>query len=197
MEKMMTRIVPGTGLVGRFGDTIVLIPRGDPAAAGADDADDVARELLGLAADVASDRQAPATAIAVRLAGWVIGRMSADASAFGIVTPVPDGGVVIFLRGAVSCTIAEGGSTREVSGEQALTWQDQVIPGTFEWLAIGTTAVGSALPAPDPLSDLRAGVVPGQGFVVTRVAGGASGAQPAEEPWQASEPQPVDTPGPV
>ncbi|HMH37052.1 MAG TPA: hypothetical protein VK584_08955, partial [Streptosporangiaceae bacterium] len=126
MEQLTTRIgiEPGPGLVGRFGDTVIVIPRGDgpgsasaagdsPAAAG------VIQELLGLAAEVGSDREASANAIASQLAAWVIGHMSGDAPAFGIVAPMRDG-VVMFLRGAVWCTITDGGATREVSGEQAL-----------------------------------------------------------------------------
>ena len=174
MEQMTTRIgiEPGRGLVGRFGDTVILIPR---EAAAADGDDEAARELLGLAAEVASDRQRPASAIAARLAGWVIGHMPADATAFGMVAPVDDG-VVMFLRGAVWCAVTEADSVRLLSGEQALTWVDQIIPGTFERLAIGSSA-GQAVRA-DPLSDLRDGVVPGQGFVLTRLAA-ASGQEPA------------------
>ena len=179
MEQMTTHIgiEPGRGLVGRFGDTVILIPRGDEAAG----SDEAARELLDLAAAVASDRQVPASTIAARLAAWVIARLSGDAPAFGIVAPVRDG-VVMFLRGAVWCTVTEGGSTRELSGEQALTWVDQIVPGTFERLAIGVTA-GQPVQA-DPLSDLRDGVVPGQGFVLTR-AGSAPGQEPAGHASQA------------
>ena len=173
MEQLTTRIgiEPGPGLVGRFGDTVILIRRGQ-ATAGLDEA---AQELLGLAAEVGSDRQAPASAIASRLAAWVLGHMSGDAPAFGIVAPMRDG-VVMFLRGAVWCTITEGGSAREISGEQALTWVDQIVPGTFERLAIGAAA-GRPVQA-DPLSDLRGGVVPGQGFVLSRTAG-IPGPEPA------------------
>ena len=173
MDQLTTRIgiEPGLGLVGRFGDTVILIPRGqaaaDPGGEAATSPYHAVQELLGLAAEVASDRQAPASAIASRLAAWVIGHMSGDAPAFGIVAPMRDG-VVMFLRGAVWCTITEGGSTREVSGEQALTWVDQIVPGTFERLAIGGAAAGPV--QADPLSDLRAGVVPGQGFVLSRAA---------------------------
>jgi hypothetical protein len=181
MEEMTTRIgiEPGRGLVGRFGDTVIFIPRD---AAAADGADEAARELLGLAAEVASDRQRPASAIAARLAAWVIGHMSGDATAFGMVTPVDDG-VVTFLRGAVWCAVTEADSVRKLSGEQALTWVDQIIPGTFERLAISSSS-GQAVRA-DPLSDLRDGVVPGQGFVLTRLAA-ASGPEPA-----ASGPEPA------
>src|SRR4029077_14912686 len=167
-----------------------VIPRSEagvsPAAGG------VIQELLGLAAEVGSDRQAPAGTIASRLAAWVIGHMSGDAPAFGIVAPMRDG-VVMFLRGAVWCTITEGGSTREVSGEQALTWVDQIVPGTFERLAIGGAAAGPV--QADPLSDLRAGVVPGEGFVLSRAADipgpepsvAGSGAAVAESGYTAAE----------
>ena len=136
MEQMTTHvgIEPGPGLVGRFGDTVILIPHGEAADSG-----ETARELLGLAAGVASDRQVPASTIAARLAAWVIARMPGNAPAFGIVAPVRDG-VVMFLRGAVWCTVTEGDSTRELSGEHALTWVDQIVPGTFEQLAIGAAA---------------------------------------------------------
>ena len=172
MDQLTMRIgiEPGPGLVGRFGDTVILIPRAegtDPGSEAATSPYQAMVELLGLAAEVASDRQAPASAIASRLAAWVIGHMSGDAPAFGIVAPMRDG-VVMFLRGAVWCTITNGGSTREISGEQALTWVDQIVPGTFQRLAIGGVA-GRPVQA-DPLSDLRAGVVPGQGFVLSRAA---------------------------
>ena len=172
MEQMTTHvgIEPGPGLVGRFGDTVILIPHGEAA-----DSDETARELLDLAAAVASDRQVPASTIAARLAAWVIARMPGNAPAFGIVAPVRDG-VVMFLRGAVWCTVTEGDSTRELSGEQALTWVDQIVPGTFEQLAIG--AAGGLPVWADPLSDLRDGVVPGQGFVLT-LTGSAAAAEPA------------------
>ena len=139
MEQLTTRIgiEPGLGLVGRFGDTVIVIPRGEAPTR----PDDVANELLGLAAEVGSDRQAPANAIASRLAAWVIGHMAGEAPAFGIVAPMRDG-VVMFLRGAVWCTITEGASTRAVSGEQALTWVDLSVPGPCQQLATGGLAGG-------------------------------------------------------
>jgi pSer/pThr/pTyr-binding forkhead associated (FHA) protein len=159
-------IEPGSGLIGRFGDTIILIPRGSSAAPGSDQA---IRELIDLAAGVVSHSQQSASAIAARLAGWVIGHMSEDVTPFGVVAPVRDG-LVVFLRGAVWCAVTEGSSTRQLSGEQALTWVDQMLPGTFERLEIGSTADRPV--RADPMSDLREGVVPGQGFVLTPMGRG-------------------------
>jgi hypothetical protein len=188
---MRVSIEPGNDLVGRFGDTVVLISRGNATDASAN-------ELLGLVADLASDREAPATAVAARLAGWVLGHIAGDVAPFGIVVPVPDG-VVVFLRGPVRCTVSAGDGIRNLSGEQALTWVDQILPGTFDWLAIGGVE-GTAVQA-DPISDLRAGVVPGQGFVLNGLAGpGLAAAAPASasvaSEWQ-PEPQPQPQPAPA
>ena len=174
MEQMTIHIgiEPGSGLVGRFGNTVIVIPRGGQSGAGTDEA---VRELLGIVAAVAADSQLSASMVAARLAGWVIGRMPEDAIAFGMVAPVSDG-VVMFLRGAVWCSVTEGGSTRQLSGERALTWVDQIVPSTFDQLAVGT----SEQPVqPDPVSDLRDGVVPGQGFVLTRLGTAAGSADSA------------------
>jgi len=168
---MRASIEPGSDLVGRFGDTVVLICRDD------DPANESANELLGLVAELSATPEAPATAVAARLAGWVLGHLPGNIAPFGIVAPVPDG-VVIFLRGPVGCTVSMGDAVRQFSGEQALTWVDQILPGTFDWLAIGG-ARGNALQA-DPTTDLQAGVVPGQGFVLSGVAGRAAVAGRAE-----------------
>jgi hypothetical protein len=175
--------------VGRFGDTVVLISRSGAAEASASD-------LLGLVADLAASPGEPATAVAARLAGWVLSNLSGDVAAFGIVTPVPEGSVV-FLRGPLRCTVSSGGAVRQLSGEQALTWVDQIVPGTFDWLAIGG-AEGAAV-QPDPVSDLRAGVIPGRGFVLSGAAapvqaaeaGSARGAVVSAEPPQAAPAEPV------
>jgi hypothetical protein len=190
MEQTTTHIgiEPGSGLIGRFGDTVILIPHSSATASG----DEAARELLDLAAAVASDREQSAGMIAARMAGWVVGHMREDVTAFGIVAPVDDG-VVVFLRGAVWCAVTEGSSTRQLSGEQALTWVDQMLPGTLERLAIGSAA-GRPVQA-YPMSDLREGVVPGQGFVLTRVGSirqpAPAAAAGADEPALSSEEEPV------
>jgi len=206
---MRVSIEPGNDLVGRFGDTVVLISRGSASDASAN-------ELLGLVADLAADREAPATAVAARLAGWVLGHIGGDVAPFGIVVPVPDG-VVVFLRGPVRCTVSAADGVRNLSGEQALTWVDQILPGTFEWLAIGG-ADGAAVHV-DPISDLRAGVVPGHGFILNGVGGSgpavaampesaagaaeASAASAADSDWQPQpapaepEPEPMPEPQPM
>lgn len=195
-------VEPGSDLIGRFGDTVVLISRGGAA-------DESAHELLALVAELAADREAAATAVAARLAGWVLGHLPGDIAPFGIVVPVPEG-VVVFLRGPVQCTVSAGDAIRQLSGEQALTWVDQILPGTYDWLTIGGT--GSASVQADPISDLVAGVVPGQGFLLNSTGGQGPAAAaapvmqpqaaPAEPASRESEPtpqpqQPQPQPAPV
>ena len=174
-------IEPGDDLIGRFGDTVVLISR-----AGASDVS--ASELLGLVAELSTDRDAQATAVAARLASWVLNHLSGNIAAFGIVAPVPDG-VVVFLRGAVRCSVSAGGSRRDLSGEQALTWVDQILPGQFDWLTIGgANGVGEV----DPISDLQAGVVPGRGFVLSGVQAPDQPASPGTYARPADSALPAD-----
>src|SRR5918998_3106467 len=74
----------GAGLVGRFGEAVVLVA---PETA----ADDVpTAELLDLVEAAASEAGRPGAAIAARLAGWVSGRTPSDRAAFGLVAPVAD-----------------------------------------------------------------------------------------------------------
>jgi hypothetical protein len=164
-------IEPGTGLVARFGDTVVVVPREQPDGDG-----DGVRELLGLVASVAADEALSASMVAARLAAWVLGHMPGDAISFGMVAARgPD--VVVFLRGPVSCTVTDDGMTRELSGERALTWVDEAMPATFDRLTISG---GAGVPVtPDPLSDLREGVVPGRGFALTWLGAGAPAASGA------------------
>lgn len=171
----------GAGLVGRFGSAVVLIA---PDAA----ADEVPTgELLDLVRTAAAGTEHPGGAIAARLAAWVGGRTPADGSAFGVVAPVEDG-VVVFLRGPVWAEVVDSGTTRRLSGRQALTWVDQVVPLPFERVVIGSAADHAV--RVHPRSDLRSGVVPAQGFVLTPSGGSPAepaarvgpGAAPAAEP---------------
>ena len=176
-------IGPGTGLVGRFGGAVVLIA---PDAA----ADEAATgELLDLV-QAAAEAEHPGGAIAARLAAWVGGRTPSDGSAFGVVAPVEDG-VVVFLRGPVWAEVVDSGTTRRLSGRQALTWVDQVVPLPFERVAVGSEADGSV--EVHPRSDLRSGVVPARGFVLTAAPGSPAVPEPRVDEGAArlTEPDPA------
>ncbi|WP_448621518.1 FHA domain-containing protein [Geodermatophilus sp. URMC 65] len=173
----------GAGLVGRFGEAVVLVA---PETA----ADDVPTgQLLDLVEAAASETGRPGAAIAARLAGWVGGRTPVDESAFGLVAPVEDG-VVVFLRGAVWAEVVGSGTTRRLSGRQALTWVDQVVPLPFEQVTIGSEGEGPV--RVHPRSELRSGVVPARGFVLTPSGGSpAAAAEPVGSAAAAAPTAPV------
>jgi len=202
---MHVSIEPGSGLVGRFGDAVILIQRPGGASTdggtGASSSNQSIKELVDLAATIGSDPTRSPRAIAVSFATWAISHSAVGGLGFGIVAPAQDD-YVMFLSGPVKCSVTEKGATREISGEQALTWVDLVIPGTFERLALGGAAGGPV--AVDPLSDLREGVVPGQGLVLTMVEvpgepgwfapAAASSAQPATDIPSPQAPVPQEGP---
>src|SRR4051794_2950202 len=171
-------VVAGPGLVGRFGEAVVLV---------AGDGDAPAGDLLDLVETAAAESDQPGAAIAARLAGWIGAHPPGDV-AFGLVAPVPDG-VVVFLRGPVWAEISGGGETTRLSGTRALTWVDQVVPLPFERV---TMCSGPEQPVPvHPRSALVGGVVPAQGFVLT-----PSGAPPEVAPTPARATGTAPTPAP-
>ena len=92
---------------------------------------------------------------------------------FGLVTPTPDG-IVVFLRGDVWCEVVHGGTTTTLTGRDALTWVDRVVPEPIDRVGVG---VGPARELHPPRrSDLSAGVVPGGGFVREPARAGAPSA---------------------
>ena len=160
---MRVSIEPGNDLVGRFGDTVVLIsrqrrdrcqrqraarPRRRPGGRprGARHRGGGAAGRLGARPPVGERRRVRHRDAGARRRGRLPAR-----------------------PGAVHGQRA-GDAVRQLSGEQALTWVDQILPGTFDWLAIGG-ADDARQCRSDPVSDLRAGVIPGQGFVLIGVAG--------------------------
>ena len=60
------------------------------------------------------------------------------------------------------------GGLERLSGEQAVTWVDRRLGSLGDRLTMGS---GQGAVSVDPRSDLRAGLVPGSGFVLTTMAG--------------------------
>lgn len=145
-------IVRGEGLVARFGDVAMFIA--EPTAR---------TEGLVAAAESASRAEDAGAVIARRLAAVAFAQDAPEAVAFGVVAPTTDG-LLVLLRGNVSAEIVTAQGARTLTGERAVTWVDEVVHTPVLRLAI-TAADGPARSA-SPLTDLRAGVVPGAGFVL-------------------------------
>ena len=73
-------------------------------------------------------------------------------------------GYVVLLHGPVSAEIASPLGVVQLSGEQAVTWVDYKVEVAVDRLSV--TSRGHPVQV-DPMSDLRAGLVPGSGFVIT------------------------------
>ncbi|MFF0543368.1 FHA domain-containing protein [Nocardia thailandica] len=148
-------IVPGTGLVARFGE-VVLYLAGETAST---------ERMLGAVDTVANstDASAPGAALAQRLAAVVFGGSSAPPP-FGVLAPTGDG-TLILLRGAVIAEISGAEGNRRLAGDRAFTWVDEIIREPVRRIAVAAETADPI--SAHPRTDLRSGVVTGDGFVFT------------------------------
>ncbi|GEM32789.1 hypothetical protein NN3_37960 [Nocardia neocaledoniensis NBRC 108232] len=148
-------IVPGTGIVARFGDVVIYLAGETPST----------DRLLGAVETVAlsTAASAPGAALAQRLAGVVFGGASAPPP-FGVLAPTADG-MLILLRGAVIAEVSGAEGNRRVAGDRAFTWVDEIIREPVRRIAIGAEMADPT--SANPRTDLRAGIVTGNGFVLT------------------------------
>ncbi|GGK64034.1 FHA domain-containing protein [Nocardia camponoti] len=154
MHQSTVAIVPGTGIVARFGDVIVYLAGETPST----------DRLLGaIETAAASVESAPGAALAQRLAPVVFGG-AASPPPFGVLAPTADG-TLLLLRGAVLAEISGAEGNRRVAGDRAFTWVDEIIREPVRRIAIAAEA--SDPTGANPRTDLRAGIVNGNGFVLT------------------------------
>ncbi|WP_157187080.1 FHA domain-containing protein [Nocardia vinacea] len=152
-------IAPGEGLIARFGAVVVYLAGETPST----------DRILG-AIEAAADTRYPGAAIAQRLAAVVFGGNS-EPPPFGVIAPTADG-TVILLRGQVSAEIQGAEGTRRLSGARAFTWVDEIVREPVRRITVGAD---TAFPIHElPRTDLRAGIVPGSGFVL-RIAARRTG----------------------
>ncbi|MEV0062992.1 FHA domain-containing protein [Nocardia sp. NPDC050718] len=147
-------IVPGTGIVARFGDVVMYLAGETPST----------DRLLGAVETVAMSTaaSAPGAALAQRLAGVVFGGASAPPP-FGVLAPTADG-MLILLRGAVIAEISGAEGNRRLAGDRAFTWVDEIIREPVRRIAVGAEMADPT--SANPRTDLRAGIVTGNGFVL-------------------------------
>ncbi|MFI9403484.1 FHA domain-containing protein [Nocardia sp. NPDC052316] len=145
-------IAQGDGLVARFGGVVVYLA-GETASTD---------RVLG-AIEAVAEAAHPGAALAQRLAAVVFGSTS-ETPPFGVVAPTDDG-TLILLRGPVFAEISGAEGTRRLDGSRAFTWVDEIVREPLRRITVGTD-IGKPLKAL-PRTDLRAGVVPGGGFVLS------------------------------
>ncbi|MBJ8348807.1 FHA domain-containing protein [Antrihabitans sp. YC2-6] len=145
-------VASGDGLIARFGDVV--------AYAGGDD--ETVRQLL-VAVDAAARTQHPGAGLPERLAPIAFG--PARGLRFGVLAPTADG-VLVLLKGAVTADIRAREGGRTLSGVDGPRWASAPVPDTAQ--SVGIYEGGRPAAPPRALTDLRAGVVPGSGFVMVR-----------------------------
>jgi hypothetical protein len=143
------------GLVARTGDVVMYV------------ADVTGAAGLLRAVESAAAAQSPGRALAKALGSFVLGPDSRSIPPFGVLAPTGDG-LLVILRGPVTADIGADGASRTLAGDRALTWVDETLRDPVDKIVIGSGDISGLTPCPH--TDLRAGVVPGGGFVVHRVA---------------------------
>lgn len=158
---------PGAGVVGRWGDVLLVVEEADSA---------VASLLLEHCRKVAESGGDGRT-LSRRLAGFMAA-YEGDLPAFAAAAPVKTG-LAVFVQGAAQVMV---GDDFTVSGAASLAWVDRLVPWPVTTVTI---SVGPEPrdPAPGPF-DLQRGVVPGGGLTLLGVPNGtaADHPSPAEEP---------------
>jgi FHA domain len=149
----------GDGIVARFGDALLLVV--EPAQNR-----ERAEDLLAAVEAAVAEAVPPGAGVANRLAAVIAGRPPGATPPFGAVAPLADGYVVL-LHGPVTAEIASPLGVVQLSGDQAVTWVDYKVQVALDRLSVTS---GEHPVEVDPLSDLRAGLVPGSGFVITASA---------------------------
>ena len=159
------RVQRGNGLVARFGPAVVVLATTD-----ADDGPFVPALLAAL--DEWSNEAGSSADFAWKVADLMSAHRSA-APAFGAAVPLDDG-YLLLLHGTVRAMVTSEDVTTELTGSAAATWVDQIVAGPVSRLAITLAETGEV--RADGRSDLRGGLVGGDGLVLTPSTAG----QPVE-----------------
>jgi len=172
----------GDGLIARYGDIVMFIA--DPSASA---------DSLIAAVKSEADSSAPGRQLARRLAALAFGQ-TVSLAPFGVVAATADG-LHVLLYGKVTAEIETPEGTHELSGARALTWVDEIVPGSAQRIAV--TGAGKPALSGGENTDLDAGVVPGGGFDLYRAR--AAKVQPhRREPVTlqpaAEQPEPLPSP---
>lgn len=170
---MRVQVVPGDGVVARFGSCVVVIGPGSQAA-------EVERILA--IARVTGDTDSPGRTLAYRLAGYMSDAGPERTPAFAAVADAGDR-LLVIAHGDISVSAATPDGAVELSGADRPTWVDDFLPEDAVSVRI-SGGDGSALAS----SDLIQGIVPGGGAVLAESDAALAVGSPVEAE---REPEPV------
>ena len=186
LDDLQLTVVPGEGLVARFGEVALLALSGGSGAA--------VDQLLATCRALGSARLDEPGAILVDQLDALLGERMPASPSFCVLATSAEG-VEVVLCGEVEVTVARGGQVSRHAGPDPDTWVDLLVDEGFDWLV--AVPLGTAEPPSDVRLDLHDGVVPGGGLRLTqrdRLPG--EGARPAATA-PAVEWMPLDEPVPV
>jgi hypothetical protein len=152
LQPYTVSIARGDGLVARTSDAVMYIADSTPTA-----------DQLLAALDQTAGPGTRGPSIADRLASIAFSEDPAHISTFGVITSTAHQ-VRMILRGKIIAEVEGSEGVRNWSGNRALSWVDEVLPDSLRRVAV-TVASGTRFVA-HPHTNLRAGVVPGGGFVL-------------------------------
>jgi hypothetical protein len=179
---MRVRIRPGDGLVARSGNGLmVILPGGDDARVD---------ELTGILEQVCATTATPGRALSRQLAGLILHAEEGSIPPFATAAPTDDGWAIMIF-GAAEAQVDDGS---RLSGREAATWVDRVLPPGFAWLSLGPDP--GKTDRLDQRSRLDAGIVPGSGLLLELVESSAGQASASHAPLLVPPPA-VPTPEPT
>jgi hypothetical protein len=183
--ELRLHVDPGDGVVAKLGDVVVMaVPAGVEHEA-------VLGGLLSIIeGDFVGRGPAAVRPMARRIAALLSSCEPESVPPFCVLAEA-EGGVAVFLHGALDVEATGPRGTERLSGRDATTWVDRILKAGFDRLAV--VPAGNATVTPDPRSDLRAGVVRGGGLTL-RPRQAAADMPPAKVPAAAAEAPPVEAP---
>lgn len=152
---LQVQVHPGDGLLANFGAAILVGAPDDPAQFPLLD------ELLStVAAGVAGDGAKGGRKLARQVVKRIVSAEPEEVPSFCLLAAVDDG-VAVILHGRLDLEVSGPEGKERLSGRKVATWVDSIIDSPFDRLVVAPS--GQPVTEPDARSDLRMGVVPGNG----------------------------------
>jgi len=173
LAERTTQVHPGDGVVAHLGAAVVVAL---PSSA-------EHRTTTGAVLET-TRRALPNGGVTVvrRLAGLLGDVDPEDVPPLAVIADAGEAGeVAVLLHGPADLLVHTGGTSERLSGADAATWVDRVLPSGWDRLEI--VATGGVAPPFDPLVDLRDGSVSGGGATIaSSTAADTSSAAPPSGP---------------
>lgn len=158
LAQFRLEVHPGADLVARLPNALLLLRT--PALSERE----LAARLLELCSHPASQLPQDGRRLMRQVAGMLAAVEREDAPTFALLVPVGRQ-VAVLLHGDVHIVV-RGAAERRLSGAESATWVDRILAADFD--AMDARIRGGSVPPSSLDLDLRAGIVPGEGWTLVR-----------------------------